>query len=253
MTYSFYCGLDLGQKADFTAVAVIEEQVWLDKWTTEHPWAYRVGLSELRGRKPGWVSPAELSPSTLTQVLGINYHEGQPAGAPLSLRHLERFELGTPYPRIVERVASMLATPPLFERPTALLVDQTGVGQGVVDQFVQVGLSPIPVWITGGDKVNYSSDDGSFRVPKRDLVAAVQVLMQNERLKIARALPEAETLRQELQNFRIKIDPRTAHDSYSHWREGQHDDLVLATALAGWFRQHWNVHLDKDNALTLRR
>ncbi len=90
-------------------------------------------------------------------------------------------------------------------------------------------------------------------MPKRDLVAAVQVLMQSERLKIARALAEAGTLRQELQNFRVKIDPKTAHDSYSHWREAEHDDLVLATALACWFRQWWNTHLDTDNALTLRR
>ncbi len=251
MSYSYYVGLDLGQKADFTAVAVIEEQVWLDKWTTEHPWAYRVGLSELRGRKPGWVSPSEISPSTLTQVLGINYHEGQPAGAPLSLRHLERFELGTPYPRIVERVASMLATPPLFERPTALLVDQTGVGQGVVDQLVQAGLSPIPISIHGGDRV--SLQDPGYRVPKRDLFSAAQVLMQNGRLKIARSLPEAETLRQELMNFRVRIDSRTAHDSYSHYREGDHDDLVLATAMACWFRQWWNTNLDTDNALALRR
>ena len=26
-----------------------------------------------------------------------------------------------------------------------------------------------------------------------------------------------------------------AHDIYGAWREGQHDDLVLATALAVWF------------------
>ncbi len=77
--------------------------------------------------------------------------------------------------------------------------------------------------------------------------------MQSERLKIAKRLPEAGTLRQELQNFRVKIDPKTAHDSYSHWREAEHDDLVLATALACWFRQWWNTNLDTDNALTLRR
>ena len=38
----------------------------------------------------------------------------------------------------------------------------------------------------------------------------------------------------ELLNFRRKIDLRTAHDSYEHWRESDHDDLVLATALACW-------------------
>ena len=255
MLYSYYVGVDLGQKQDFTAAAVLEEPVWVEEWmATPSNYTYGLGLYNLDKLGVGWASPAEMQPPVLEQLLALNYHEGKPAGAPLSLRHLERFALGTPYPKIVERVRSMLATPPLFDRRVALVADATGVGAGVVDQFVQAGLSPVPVWITGGDKVNYTAADGSYRVPKRDLVAAVQVLMQNERLKIARALPESETLRQELQNFRIKIDPKTAHDSYSHWREGgMHDDLVLATALAAWFRQWWNTHLDRDNALALRR
>ena len=39
----------------------------------------------------------------------------------------------------------------------------------------------------------------------------------------------------ELLKFKVKIDPVTAHDSYGAGREGQHDDLVLATALAAWY------------------
>ena len=45
----------------------------------------------------------------------------------------------------------------------------------------------------------------------------------------------AATLVQELLNFRVTIDPRTAHDSYAAWREGMHDDLVLAVAMACWW------------------
>ena len=40
---------------------------------------------------------------------------------------------------------------------------------------------------------------------------------------------------QELLNFRVKIDPLTAHDSYGARCEGQHDDLVLATVVACWY------------------
>ena len=90
-----------------------------------------------------------------------------------------------------------------------------------------------------------SRESGGYRVPKRDLVSAAQVLLQSGRLKIASGLPEAETLKRELLNFRVKIDPKTAHDSYDHWRENEHDDLVLATALACWFRQWWNENLDR--------
>jgi hypothetical protein len=42
---------------------------------------------------------------------------------------------------------------------------------------------------------------------------------------------------QELLAFRVKIDPLTAHDSYGTWREGAHDDLVLATAVAAWWAE----------------
>ena len=70
---------------------------------------------------------------------------------------------------------------------------------------------------------------------KRYLVSTMQVLLQAERLKVAEGLPDAAVLVQELLNFRVKIDPLTAHDSYGVWREGQHDDLVLATAVACWY------------------
>lgn len=95
------------------------------------------------------------------------------------------------------------------------------------------GLTFDAVTITGGDTQSRAGY-GSYRVPKRDLVGGLQVLLQSGRLKIASSLEHAEVLRGELLNFRIKIDPKTAHDSYSHWREGDHDDLVLAAALAVW-------------------
>jgi hypothetical protein len=238
--------VDLGQKADYTAVAVIEEPVWVEPWAAKPGrWAWHLGIDG-----SGWVSPAMIHPRALEQVLASNFYEGKPAGVPLSLRYLERFELGTPYPRIVERVGTILGTEPLRGRRWALVVDSTGVGAGVVDMFVHAGLYPIPISIHGGDTVHYQRP--GYRVPKRDLVGAVQVLLQSERLKIVRSLPDAATLRSELQNFRVKIDPRTAHDSYSHWREADHDDLVLATALAAWFRQFWNTHLDTVNALAHR-
>jgi hypothetical protein len=72
--------------------------------------------------------------------------------------------------------------------------------------------------------------------------------LQNERLKIAKELELAPILKKELLNFRVKVDPKTAHDSYEHWREGDHDDLVLATALACWYRQFLNAGIERRNA-----
>jgi hypothetical protein len=54
-------------------------------------------------------------------------------------------------------------------------------------------------------------------------------------LKVAEGLELWPTLRDELKNFRRKAsESRTGRDPYEHWRESDHDDLVLAAALACW-------------------
>jgi hypothetical protein len=104
----------------------------------------------------------------------------------------------------------------------------------VVDLFrhEQLNAEMYPIQITGGDTV--TRDGNLTRVPKRDLVSAAQVALQTGRLKIAASLPDAATLTRELESFQVKINLDTAHDSYGAWREGSHDDLVLAVALALW-------------------
>ena len=82
----------------------------------------------------------------------------------------------------------------------------TGAGVAVVDVLRVAGVKPIPVTITGGDQVTPA----------------------------AGGLKPAEVLRKKLLDFKIRIDPQTAHDSYAAWRAGAHDDLVLAAAAAAW-------------------
>jgi len=65
-------------------------------------------------------------------------------------------------------------------------------------------------------------------------VASLEVPFHTGELKVADGLTLWPTLREELLNFRRKINLMTAHDSYEHWREGDHDDLVLAAAMAVW-------------------
>lgn len=149
------------------------------------------------------------------------------------LRHIQRLPLGTPYPNIVEQVQAVTQMP-LLQHEAALAIDATGVGAPVVDMFVSARLACplVAVHIHGGDTVTH--EGRHYRVPKRNLVAVVQVLLQGGRLKIAEGLPETKTLVRELLGFKVKIDPQTAHDSYAAWRENIHDDLVLATALSLW-------------------
>jgi hypothetical protein len=156
-------------------------------------------------------------------------HADEDAPLIYKLRHLERPKLGTPYPAVVERVQEIVSK---LEN-VVLIVDATGCGAPVVDLFKQADLNPIAVQIHGGDTATHEGNN--WRVPKRDLVGVLQILLQTGRLKIAGKLKLAPTLQAEMQNFKVKINPETAHDSYSAWRESGHDDLVLAVALAAWY------------------
>ena len=156
------------------------------------------------------------------------------------LRHLERLPLGTTYPAVVTHVKELMEKDPLKGR-VLLVVDATGVGLPVIDLLKQEGLRPIGITITGGTEATRVG--GGYHVPKRDLVINLQVLFQSERLKAAESLPLARTFINELLGFKVKINTR-GHDSYEAWREGVHDDLVLAVSLAAWYGQHqvrWRV------------
>jgi hypothetical protein len=152
------------------------------------------------------------------------------AGDDLYVRHLERFR-HTLYPDVAHRVEALLDSPQL-KGNADLVIDATGVGPAVTDIFSKRGRSFKAVKIHGGD--TETREEGTYRVPKRNLVSALQAAMQTGTLKIASSLELAELLREELLNFRIKINIATGHDSYENWREGDHDDLVLAAAMAVW-------------------
>src|SRR5262249_51902361 len=157
--------------------------------------------------------------------------------SPFHVRHLKRYKIGTSYPDIVADVKTLMETAPLRGRCTPA-IDTTGCGEPVFKLFAKAKLDCYlyGVMIHAGDSV--TCDKRIWRVPKRDLVATVQVLLQSQRLTIAKAHPEAGTLLQELMQFKTKIEPATAADSFSSWRESPHDDLVLATALAYWIAEH---------------
>lgn len=191
----FFVGVDLGQMRDFTAVGVVEK--------TEA----RVG-----GRDP----------------VTWEWHYQKR----FQLRYLQRLPLGMTYPDMVSTVCRLLDGLAKTGDCT-LVVDATGVGAPVVDLFRKAGpkCRIVPVQITGGERE--SQGEGVSRVPKRDLVTGLQVMFQQQRLEIARRLAEAATLLHELMEMRVRIS-ESGHDSYGCWREGTHDDLVLAVALASW-------------------
>ena len=160
--------------------------------------------------------------------------------------HLERIPLQTPYPDMVKGVRQRLEA--IGER-CALVIDATGVGRGVVDLFregwtesdpdtLQRIVLPgkpsiIAVTLTNGQQGHAESWDEQY-VPKRDVITALLLALQQQRFRAAASLAEIPTLLNEAKNFQWKVS-KAGDDLYGQWREGKHDDLLLAVAVAVWY------------------
>jgi hypothetical protein len=185
----FYVGLDLGQRQDYTAIAVVERR--------ELYAGYR----------------------------NASLHS-------MAVRHVERLALGTPYVSVVARVREIVQSDSLAGRCT-LAVDSTGVGNPVVEQLrgARLGCNIYPVTITGGERE--SSQSAGWNVPKQDLIVGLRLLLERGELKIAKDLQGLRMLMRELMDMQAREKStgglRIGADKY-----GQHDDLVIALALACW-------------------
>jgi hypothetical protein len=93
-----------------------------------------------------------------------------------------------------------------------------------------------PILITGGQAVS-RAPDLTWHVAKVELVRVLQASLSSRRLKIASELPEAGILTAELQAFRSKITG-AGNETFGAWRERDHDDMVLAVALALWLTEN---------------
>ncbi len=225
----YFLGLDLGKKRDWTALAVLKQhavpasRIGRTRYDDDLGTEYRYDLVHLdrwRGRR--YLDAAPKVEQVIRQLEQVAHRE-----------HFEQTGDGT--------VAG-------GDPDISLLVDQTGVGEAVIEMLRAAGLDCIGVTIHGGDAVGKGRNE--YRVPKRELVGTLQVLFQNKRLMIAAGLSLAETLVEELDNFRATIKLTTGHDTYGagdDWRDSAHDDLVLAVAMAAWYGER------DVNAPTLRR
>jgi hypothetical protein len=171
-------------------------------------------------------------PTAIAVVKRIEYDTGGLVNKPSIFQcgFLERAPLRTPYPAIVHRVGGLLKHPTVAGN-VELAIDQTGVGGPVADMFKAAGFEFSGVVITGGN-AETNPEPNVFHVPKLKLVSHLQALLHEGRLQIQKGLAEAETLVRELQDFRV----RYSDNGYMTFnaREGKHDDLVLALAIAVW-------------------
>jgi hypothetical protein len=171
-----WIGLDLGQRRDYSAIAVLE-RVWEQATPQEF---LRSGVD---GR--WW----------------------------FRVRMLERLRLDTPYPDVVRRVKE-IAGLPLIAMGRTVVVDGTGVGPPVVDMLRRAGMgcSIAPVLITGGDRPSTGLHGGYESVPRSVLLTSLQVLVQQGRLVVPARSREAQTLRRELLGLKLNGPGSEEHD-----------------------------------------
>jgi Terminase RNaseH-like domain len=215
-------GVDLGQAADFTAIAVLEKVI---------------------------VPPRHALFSPVGQHPGNRLVEGDIV---YDLVYLKRPKLGTPYDVIARRVADLICE---LEPQGAfgelgqvtLSADGTGVGRAVVDmldtEFKRRGATSkaVPrvdfrrVSVTGSQTTlkRPTRTDGYWAVPKKDLVFPAVAAFQQGKIRIGK-VKDRDALVNELKNYRRTTNIATGNMAFEPWRESEHDDLLFAVCLALW-------------------
>ena len=194
MASKYFVGVDLGRQRDHSAIAVVERVERVVHG--EHP--------KLRG---------------------------------ILVRYVERLPLGTSYVEVVARVRE-IATDYFIRTKCTVVVDATGVGEPVVDMLRQarLGCEIVAVTITGGDRENDAGSTGQAprcSVPKKDLIGGLQALLEKREMRIAADIPEVGALVKELIDMRV-VAREGGRVQIGAEGPGEHDDLVIALALAVW-------------------
>jgi len=145
------------------------------------------------------------------------------------IRWIERVPLGTNYSVVVDRIAAIADQAAGFGHPT-IVIDGTGVGRAIHDLLrSRTGASIRSITFTAGAGEKQVGPY-SLKVPKRDLLAALEVVLQTKRVLAIPDCPLQADLNAELHsvNFATGANGHTTYDAAS----GRHDDLVSAMSLA---------------------
>ena len=188
----YYIGLDIGQKRDHTAMAIVERAQVI-----------------FAGRDPATYAPLERVEHRLRYLrrlpLGLPY--SAEAGLPSVVGFVERTmrRLRAEYGGVHGTMAGDGFT---------VVADATGVGTPVVELLrrARLGCELVAVTITGGAHETQTRD--GWNVPKRDLVTGLQVMYERDELRMAGQMKLAGALLEELGNMGSRIT-ETGKETYS--------------------------------------
>lgn len=186
-------GIDIGQKHDPTAIAVVEVE---QRFAETH---YVVRFLE---RRP-LGEPYPVIARRLGEVIGN-----------------VRFVVFDPRQRLPVSAPATLNL--------SVYADATGVGQPIVDILAEAGETIIAVYFTHGDR--RTEEHGRITLGKAWLVSRLKSLFQTGRIHLP-TTAEAFAMKQELLDYEIRVD-ENANDKYGAFKVGAHDDLATALGLA---------------------
>lgn len=141
----------------------------------------------------------------------------------------EQFRLKTAHRAVIDRL-SKLCNHPHLAHHTQLLVDGTGKGEPVEEMCRDANLpvSLLPLIITPGGKESVS---GNWRrVPKANLVANLEYLLERGGLRISNAIPQGDLSETNCATLNGRAGGAVKYEAGS-----RHDDLVMALAMAAWW------------------
>lgn len=200
-------GVDIGQRSDPTAIAVVEAQ-------TETPYD---------GRSHFHVRALERLP------LGTEYPKVARRIAQI-VRNLQGRDL-----LALKGIGEFDRLP---VRSLEVSLDVTGVGRPVydivADELKGLGVKVFPVTFRHGDRliVTGKGRHAEVAVGKGYLVSRLQSLLQTRRITLPANHPETAALVRELLDYEIKVRENDAMETFGAFKTGAHDDLVTALGLA---------------------
>jgi hypothetical protein len=201
---SYVCGIDVGQRIDPSAVAVIERrQVW---------------------RPDGRYS-----------------NQRVPQGEPeYRLLYAHRLPLGLPYPAQGFKIAQLLSARAELS-DAVILCDITGIGRAAVEAWREHDMPDLRgVVLTAGREVRREGRD--LFIAKSTLIQEVQSHLHYRTLKIPVNMPEADAIARECADFQVHYTATGALQWNA--KSGSHDDLVIAIALGLYGAAHLSAGAD---------
>lgn len=203
----FFVGLDLGQRQDYTAIAVVERHT---------------------------IKSVDLDAGTRSHREKVRYR----------CRCLRRLPLGLGYVEVVDKVISLMQSREFLDR-SSLVVDASGVGSPVVEMLRKSAKCSLdPVTITSGQ--NMKIDNYGYKMPRTELMSQLALMLEKRELEISSHAGEIDHIRNELRNLKLRLNAR-GQENFDPEKDSVHDDLVIALALGLWKAKRsqpsiWGMH-----------